>query len=165
MKVSYVETDAPIGKDFRGNLKDSQQLLIGEDDTPDNYRLGFSRQQGPFFSPRHKHNFDQIRMILGGGGMSYGPDQWIQPGELVYVRVTGRSPAGEEIVRGEPGESATMAAEAMAGLIQLIARYDDEAQPYRSRTAPRFVKTYPGDYDHLARVREWSTGDDEEESG
>lgn len=84
MKVSYVETGAGIGKDFRGNLKDSQQLLIGEDDTPDNYRLGFSRQQGPFFSPRHKHNFDQIRMILGGGGMSYGPDQWIQPGELVY---------------------------------------------------------------------------------
>ena len=30
------------------------------------------------------------------------------------------------------------------------------------RTAPRFVKTYAGDYDHLARVREWSAGDEED---
>ena len=84
MKVSYVEAGAGIGKDFRGNAKDSQALLVGEDDAPDNYRLGFSRQQGPFYSPRHKHNFDQIRMVFGGGAMNYGPDQWIQPGELVY---------------------------------------------------------------------------------
>lgn len=84
MKIGYVEEGAGIGKDFRGNLKDSQALLIGEDDAPDNYRLGFSRQQGQFYSPRHKHNFDQIRMVLGGGAMNYGPDQWIQPGELVY---------------------------------------------------------------------------------
>ena len=26
--------------------------------------------------------------------------------------------------------------------------------------APQFVKTYASDYDHLARVYEWSTSDD-----
>jgi ATP-dependent helicase/nuclease subunit B len=98
--------------------------------------------------------------ILAGGGFDGITGA---PGQLLYVRVTGRSPAGEEVIRAGPGESEVMAADAMTGLAALIARYDDEAQPYRSRTAPRFVKTYPGDYDHLARVREWSTGDDEEE--
>ena len=98
--------------------------------------------------------------ILAGGGFDGITGA---PGQLLDVRVTGRSPAGEEVIRAGPGESEAMAADAMTGLAALIARYDDEAQPYRSRTAPRFVKTYPGDYDHLARVREWSTGDDEEE--
>ena len=50
----------------------------------------------------------------------------------------------------------------LEGLAALVRRYDDPDQPYRSRTAPRFVKTYAGDYDHLARVREWSAGDEED---
>jgi ATP-dependent helicase/nuclease subunit B len=85
------------------------------------------------------------------------------PGELVYVRVTGREPAGELHVRASGGgESLTMAEAALDGLKRLIARYDDPAQPYRSRTAPRFVKAYASDYDHLARVREWSAADEED---
>jgi hypothetical protein len=84
MKIAYVDPNNEVGPDFRGNLKDGQILLTGEDDAPDNYRLNFSRQLGPFYSPRHKHNFDQIRIVLGGGAMNYGPGQWIQPGELAY---------------------------------------------------------------------------------
>jgi hypothetical protein len=84
MKIAYVISNNAAGADFRGNLKDGQILLTGEDDAPDNYRLNFSRQLGHFYSPRHKHNFDQIRIVLGGGAMNYGPDQWIQPGELAY---------------------------------------------------------------------------------
>jgi ATP-dependent helicase/nuclease subunit B len=99
-------------------------------------------------------------IVHGGGFAVVGPRR---PGELLYVRVTGREPAGEEHHRGAPGESEIMAAEALDGLKALVARYDDQAYPYRSRTAPRFVKTYASDYDHLARVREWSTGDDEDE--
>jgi ATP-dependent helicase/nuclease subunit B len=48
------------------------------------------------------------------------------------------------------------------GLEQLVLRYEDEAHPYRSRTAPQFVKTYASDYDHLARVGEWATAEEEE---
>ena len=84
MRIAYVETDHAIGEDFRGNPKDSQALLTGDEGAVDNYRLGFSRQTGPFFSPRHAHNFDQIRIVLGGGPMNYGPDRWIQPGEIAY---------------------------------------------------------------------------------
>ena len=34
--------------------------------------------------PRHRHNFDQIRMCLEGDRQNYGRDKWINPGELVY---------------------------------------------------------------------------------
>jgi hypothetical protein len=84
MKVAHVDLDHAVGTDFRGNPKDGQILLSGADGTRDNYRLSFTRQTGPFYSPRHAHNFDQIRMVLGGGPMNYGPDCWIQPGEIAY---------------------------------------------------------------------------------
>jgi hypothetical protein len=84
VKIAYVDPNNEAGEDFRGNVKDGQILLTGEDDTPGNYRLNFSRQTGPFYSPRHAHNFDQIRLVLGGGPMNYAPDRWIAPGEIAY---------------------------------------------------------------------------------
>ena len=50
-----------------------------------------------------------------------------------------------------------------AGLEALVLRYEEEAHPYRSRTAPQFVKTYASDYDHLARVGEWAAAEEEGE--
>ncbi|MBU4433916.1 MAG: double-strand break repair protein AddB [Alphaproteobacteria bacterium] len=101
--------------------------------------------------------------ILLNGGF---PDlQGRKPGDLTYVRITGRKPAGLEEVRVAAADSEQAAIEALDGLRALIRRYDDPAQPYRSRTAPQFVKEHPGDYAHLARVFEWSTsGDDGEGS-
>ena len=52
---------------------------------------------------------------------------------------------------------------ALAGMVQLIERYADPAQGYTSRVAPQFVKLYASDYDHLARVFEWSTSGEEGE--
>ncbi len=84
--------------------------------------------------------------------------------QIKAVRVTGRRPAGEEQVRALAGEESTAAAnKALEGLSTLIARYDDPAEPYRSRVAPQFVKEHPGDYAHLARVFEWSTSGDDGE--
>lgn len=102
--------------------------------------------------------------ILGRGGFEGAGTP--EPGDLVYLRVTGRKPAGEEVVRGTAGaESIDLSEQAWAGLQDLLARFDDPAYPYRSRTAPQFVKQYPGDYDHLARVYEWSTSGQDEEGG
>ena len=44
-----------------------------------------------------------------------------------------------------------------------VARFDDPEQPYLSRVAPQFVKARVSDYDHLARVFEWSTSGEEGE--
>jgi ATP-dependent helicase/nuclease subunit B len=54
-----------------------------------------------------------------------------------------------------------MAAKALAGLTAMIERYQDPEQPYLSRAAPQFVHDYAGDYGHLARVFEWSSGGEE----
>jgi len=81
------------------------------------------------------------------------------PGDLAYLRVTGRSPPGEEIVRVAAGEDSEAAADkALEGAIKLLGLYEDPARGYLSRTAPQFVKTWAGDHDHLARIFEWSTG-------
>lgn len=100
-------------------------------------------------------------ILMNGGFPDLGKPT---PGDLTYVRVTGRRPAGEEQVRALAGDEASAAAtKALEGLSDLIARYDDPDEPYRSRVAPQFVKEHPGDYAHLARVFEWSTSGDDGE--
>ena len=57
-----------------------------------------------------------------------------------------------------------LAADAHRRLAGRIIRFDDPATPYVSRQIAEKT-TYAGDYDHLARVREWSASgwaDDEE---
>ncbi len=88
------------------------------------------------------------------------------PGDLTYVRVTGRIPAGSEEVSKAAGPDSEGAADAaLEGTRYLLSAYLSPDQTYPSRTAPQFVKAYAGDYDHLARVFEWSTGGDGEEGG
>jgi ATP-dependent helicase/nuclease subunit B len=78
---------------------------------------------------------------------------------LVHVRLTGGEPPGKDSVfDGDASQKAMQALERLSGL---IARYDEQTQAYRSRERP-FRVTDIGDYDHLARVREWSRGEDEE---
>jgi ATP-dependent helicase/nuclease subunit B len=77
-----------------------------------------------------------------------------EPGQLAYVRITSRG-EGELTVRAEPGESADLGEQALAGLVAHVARFDREETPYLSWAAPQFMGTYGGDYDHLARVWEW----------
>ena len=100
--------------------------------------------------------------ILLAGGFK---DLKAYAGDLAYLRVTGRKPPGEEIIRKSAGEESDQAAaNAYEGVIRLLRAYQDPARGYLSRTAPQFVKTYAGDYDHLARVFEWSTGGEGETS-
>lgn len=99
--------------------------------------------------------------ILASGGFEQAGKR--APGDLIYLRVTGRNPAGEAITRAAAGiESEQMSQSALEGLMSLISRFDDSRRPYLSRTAPQFVHGHPSDYDHLARVREWSSSDEED---
>lgn len=102
--------------------------------------------------------------ILNAGG--FADLQGAVSGELTYLPVTGRRPAGEVVVRATAGPASAQAAEqALLGLKDLIARYDNPLEPYVSRTAPQFAKVRVSDYDHLARVFEWSTsGDDSDDA-
>ncbi len=50
----------------RGGGLATKLLLAGEENTPDNFRLTLGRDRGGHENPRHRHNFDQIRMSIKG---------------------------------------------------------------------------------------------------
>ena len=54
-----------------------------------------------------------------------------------------------------------VARRSLARLKTLIDRFEDETTPYASLLHPMFKGRRYGDYDHLARVREWSLSGDE----
>jgi len=79
--------------------------------------------------------------------------------EFLYLRLSGGRIAGEKKpIKLDPEEATQRAYE---GLTKLIHLYEDEQTPYLSRPRPMFENRF-GDFDHLARVREWSgtPGDD-----
>lgn len=69
--------------EFRGGGKLFRTLLSGEEGDPGNFRLVYVRVNSKISTPRHRHNFDQLRLTLEGA-INYGPGQWIEPGELAY---------------------------------------------------------------------------------
>ena len=75
--------------------------------------------------------------------------------ELAYWRLSGGADAGKEHVL--KGDAMEYAAEARTGLERLITSFDDPARPYLSRPRPHALLRF-NDYEHLARVKEWSSG-------
>jgi ATP-dependent helicase/nuclease subunit B len=77
--------------------------------------------------------------------------------ELIYVLLKGGQPAGEsKSIVFKDGTPDSQADRALAKLTQLAQYFDDESTPYRSLVHPMW-RTHYGDYDHLARVKEWSS--------
>src|SRR6266550_1379654 len=83
MQVAHAEDSATIDS-IRGAEREFKTLLTGDEGALDNFRLYFVRQKGEVDIPRHKHNFDQIRMCLEGEGQNFGDRKWIKAGELAY---------------------------------------------------------------------------------
>lgn len=74
---------------------------------------------------------------------------------LEYWRLNGGEPAGRVSAAGD--DPAMLAEEALAGLVRLVTRFADPATGYESRPRPDMAPKY-SDYEHLARVLEWSAG-------
>jgi len=75
---------------------------------------------------------------------------------LEYWRLTGGDPPGEVIAPAKDGGGLqALVAEALQGLSDLVARFDDAHTPYRAVPRPEKAPRY-SDYAHLARVKEWS---------
>jgi ATP-dependent helicase/nuclease subunit B len=76
--------------------------------------------------------------------------------ELGYVALKGGDPAGEpRIVNFKGSTPDTEADRAYEQLVRLAEAFANPDQPYASLVHPMW-KTRYGDYDHLARVKEWS---------
>ncbi|MEJ2518404.1 MAG: PD-(D/E)XK nuclease family protein, partial [Methyloceanibacter sp.] len=90
-----------------------------------------------------------------------------QPASLYFVRLRPRSAFEAEDISLE-NKRTVMSAEAISEddyqrLIAHINAYQDSEQGYLSRYAPALEQEMSGTYDHLARVREWSIGEDADE--
>ena len=103
--------------------------------------------------------------ILRNGGFEAIPKGGTV-GKLLYIRLRGGDPAGEEkpidFKEGTPDEHAD---HALAKLTELVAKFADPKVPYHSLVHPMW-STHYGTYDHLARVKEWSlTGGADSDGG
>ncbi len=101
--------------------------------------------------------------ILAAGG--FAPLGAREPGELLYVRVSGGRVPLEAKPSIKAPESAVLAAGALRKLRGLAEAFDHRETAYVSWRIPQFMERWGGDYDHLARVWEWNVvGDDEDEA-
>jgi ATP-dependent helicase/nuclease subunit B len=89
----------------------------------------------------------------GFKGVSRGPVVGLE-----YWRLSGGDPAGRVSCIGKDGPQGVIHA-TRDGLDGLIRAFAHPATPYRSRPDPSAVPRF-SDYDHLARVKEWSTGEE-----
>jgi len=97
-------------------------------------------------------------LIAAEGGFNDLPAAEVEA--LEYWRLRGSVPPGEIINIGDEVE--TLAEEAREGLLALIRVFDREDTPYEARPRPDQAPRY-SDYEHLARVREWSVAGDSRE--
>jgi len=97
----------------------------------------------------------EAAMLRNGGFGGIGAGGSIA--ELLYVQLRGGDPAGElKPIQFKDGSPDSHADRALAKLTGLAQRFDDEKTPYRSLVHPMW-RTHYGDYDHLARVKEWAS--------
>lgn len=80
-------------------------------------------------------------------------------GSLLFWRLKGGLEGGEERSAGR--NVAELTEQAFAGLAELVRRFDDDRTPYEARPHPDRAPKY-SDYGHLARLTEWSGGEEEE---
>jgi ATP-dependent helicase/nuclease subunit B len=102
--------------------------------------------------------------ILRQGGFPGIPAQ-SSVADIAYVLVKGGEPPGDsKFIDFKNGDADSQADRALQKLRELAARFEDEDTPYRSLVHPMWATQY-GDYDHLARVLEWTSAGEEDDDG
>ena len=170
----------------RGNIADIKAEIRGEIGIPlDNARTFILSARADRIERRHDGTYavldyktgqpptgKQVRMGLSpqltleaailreGGFKDIAADSSV--GELVYVRLSGNNPPGEQrslelkIKNNDTPQSPDAAADyARQELEKLIRKFDDEDQAYTSLNLSMWTNRY-GAYDDLARIKEWS---------
>ena len=113
------------------------------------------------------------QLTLEGAILRAGRFADIAPGAsiaaLIYVSLKGGDPGGKENwIEFKDSTPDAEADRALQKLAEVARKFEDQATPYRSRERPMWQGRAYGDYDHLARVKEWSPSGgagDETEAG
>lgn len=140
------------------HLRDGRYAIV-------DYKTGAppsSRQVSTGLSPQ---------LTLEGAILRAGQFEGIPTGasiaEFLYVGLRGGEPPGEpRTVEFKDSTPDAKSDEALAKLTTVVTKFENEEQGYLSKERPMFLRRGGGDYDHLARVREWSlTGGEAEDEG
>jgi ATP-dependent helicase/nuclease subunit B len=88
----------------------------------------------------------------------------LDPADAIYLKLGGVD--GGEVKRAGGGKAdiRMLAEKHFAELQKLLDDFAHKHTPYLSRPFPKFASRF-AEYDHLARVKEWSTAGGEDESG
>jgi ATP-dependent helicase/nuclease subunit B len=111
------------------------------------------------------------QLTLEGAILRAGKFPDIPPGPieaLIYVSLKGGDPIGDDRLLQFNGSTPDAEAEtALRRLTAVAQKFEDPETPYLSRERPMWRRRAYGDYDHLARVKEWSptSGAADEEAG
>jgi hypothetical protein len=140
----------------RGGVFHHKPLLEGVPGRKDNFLLTLSRTFEDFVSPRHRHNFDQIRYQIAGTG-GFGRDGGMTPGSLAYfpegTHYGPQSAAGEMIVLvlqvgGASGSGYMSEAELQQSVAQLKREGEFSDGIYRRRGGGRPQDAYEAAWEH-----------------
>jgi len=71
------------GLEHRGGTFHSIIMMEGETGTVDNFQVSYGKIGGDFFSPRHRHNFEQIRYQVHGT-LDFARDGKLEAGMVGY---------------------------------------------------------------------------------
>lgn len=84
MKIAHESTTpwSPV-RTVRGGVIRFKCLLEGHEGKKTNFSMVIADTDVSFQSPRHRHNFDQIRITLEGS-TNFGPRHNIEPGDVAY---------------------------------------------------------------------------------
>jgi ATP-dependent helicase/nuclease subunit B len=112
----------------------------------------------------------EAAVLKAGGFKSLGVQQ---PGDLLYVRLKpGDRFASESVnnegttasARNQPKSAIDLAEESIDQLTKFVLKLRAGDAGFASRLVPFAQGDFGGEYDHLARVAEWSTADDDGEA-
>lgn len=120
-------------------------------------------------STRQAHTLISPQLPLEAALMKRGAFEAIgqrEPADLLYVRLRANGEVKPDTIleynrKIVPADE--LAERAWQRLEDLLAYFADPANAYRSRVLPFKESDMDGDYDHLARVMEWSAGAEEED--
>jgi quercetin dioxygenase-like cupin family protein len=100
MNIAHDES-TPWGpaRNLRGGRIVFKELLRGAEKTPTNFSLVIADTDLTFKSPRHRHNFDQVRITLEGS-TNFGPRHNIEVGDVAYFpEGTSYGPQDQELCK------------------------------------------------------------------
>ncbi len=97
--------------------------------------------------------------MLRRGGFQGLPQ--LEPAEALYLKLGGADGGAARRAGGEKADIRKLSEKHFAELKMLLDAFACQETPYLSRPFPKFASRF-SDYDHLARVKEWSTAGDDE---